>query len=92
MAKARADVRTVGFWSNSYRQDELRKWIKLHLDQTDVCARTLAGFVGGWKRRPTAWQSLFGDEASVLDAPAKPGERFYEHEPPWRPRFLTSEE
>jgi hypothetical protein len=37
-------------------------------------------------------QSLFGDGESVLDAPAKPGERFYEHEPPWRPRFLTSEE
>lgn len=36
VAKARSDVRTVGFWSNSYRQDELRKWIKLHLDQTDL--------------------------------------------------------
>nr|MBA2601628.1 three-Cys-motif partner protein TcmP [Actinomycetota bacterium] len=37
-------------------------------------------------------RSLFGDEEPVLDAPAKPGERFYEHEPPWRPRFLASEE
>ncbi len=36
VAKARSDVRTVGFWSNRYRQDELRKWIKLHLDQTDL--------------------------------------------------------
>lgn len=34
-------------------------------------------------------QSLFGEDESQLDAPAKPGERFYEHEPPWRPRHLT---
>jgi type I restriction enzyme R subunit len=36
VAKARAEVRTVGFWSNGYRQDQLRRWIKIHLDQTDL--------------------------------------------------------
>src|SRR5581483_125416 len=36
VAKARSEVRTVGFWSNGFRQDELRKWIKLHLDATDL--------------------------------------------------------
>lgn len=35
-ARARAEIVTVGFWSNGFRQDELRKWIKLHLDATDL--------------------------------------------------------
>lgn len=34
--------------------------------------------------------SLFGDDSSLL-APAEPGERFYEHEPPTRPWFLGDE-
>ena len=36
VAKVRSQVRTVGFWSNGFRQDELRRWIKLHLDATDL--------------------------------------------------------
>ena len=33
-------------------------------------------------------QSLFGEEDSTLEAPPRAGERFYEHEPPWRPWFV----
>lgn len=36
VAKVQRDVATVGFWSNAYRQDQLRRWIKLHLDATDL--------------------------------------------------------
>jgi three-Cys-motif partner protein len=35
--------------------------------------------------------SLFGEDDTELDAPPKPGERFYEHEPPWTPWFLEAE-
>lgn len=37
---ARAEVVTVGFWSNDFRQDQLRRWIKLHLDATDLWTLT----------------------------------------------------
>lgn len=36
VAHARVEIVTVGFWSNAFRQDELRKWIKLHLDHADL--------------------------------------------------------
>ena len=36
VAHARTEITTVGFWSNAFRQDELRKWIKLHLDHADL--------------------------------------------------------
>lgn len=32
--------------------------------------------------------SLFGEDDAALDSPPKPGERFYEHEPPLMPWFL----
>lgn len=32
--------------------------------------------------------SLFGPDHDELRAPPQPGERFYHHEPPWRPWFL----
>ena len=49
------------------------------------CARTPGDFADAWKRRPTACRASLA-KMSLLDAPAKPGEHFYEHEPPWRPR------
>ncbi len=36
VAHARSEIVTVAFWSNAFRQDELRKWIKLHLDHADL--------------------------------------------------------
>jgi three-Cys-motif partner protein len=35
--------------------------------------------------------SLFGEDDSSLAAPPEPGEKFYEHEPPWQPWFLKAD-
>lgn len=35
-------------------------------------------------------QTLFHEDENALQVPVQPGERFYEHEPPERPRFLNS--
>lgn len=35
-------------------------------------------------------QTLFHEDENALQVPVKSGERFYEHEPPERPRFLNS--
>ena len=34
--KVRTDIALVGFWSNTYQQDELRKWVKQHPDDTGL--------------------------------------------------------
>ncbi len=34
------DIDDVGFWSNTFRQDQLRKWIMRQLDESQLSTRS----------------------------------------------------